>query len=123
MYLVGDINKKCREEINGWCERLHSFRSLDALMEGKPSGKTGKDIQWIPISRGLGLTVSLACLGNHEGHAWLTWEGSTSSARARVGVCTFSCAMRSSQMMWVRSSDKCFGKMNKPDFGKRLKAD
>ena len=36
-------------------------------MEGKLSGQTGKDIQWIPISIGLGLTMSLACLGNHEG--------------------------------------------------------
>lgn len=59
-------------------------------MEGKPSGQTGKDIQWIPISRGLGLTVSLACLGNHEGSCLATWRVQLEfSLRAGLGVCTF----------------------------------
>ena len=115
-----------RDQWMGW-ERLHSFRSLDALMEGKPSGQTGKDIQWIPISRGLGLTVSLACLGNHEGlclanlksSAWVQLKGWAG------GLYFFPVQWEAPRWCglghWTNVLERWM--WWKLDFGKRLKAD
>ena len=108
-------------------ERLHSFRNLDTLMEGKPSGQTGKDIQWIPISRGLGLMMSLACLGNHEGSCLANLKSS-----AGVQLKGWAGGLYFSPVQWeaprwcgLGHQTNVLGRWMwwKPDFEKRLKAD
>lgn len=68
----------------------------------------------MPISKGLRLTMSLACSGSHEGSclANLEQQFSLRTLAARLGVGTFSRAMGSSQMIWFRSPSKCFRKIN-----------
>lgn len=67
----------------------------------------------MPISKGLRLTMSLACSGSHEGSCLANLEQfSLRTLAARLGVGTFSCAMGSSQMIWFRSPSKCFRKIN-----------